>query len=49
MQQVYGIPLLFVALHPSQSSPALFTLGYFAEDARSLSICSPVLPQYVLE
>ena len=33
-----GIPLVFVALHPSQSSAVLFTSGYFAEDAILLSI-----------
>ena len=37
--KVYDIPLLFIVLHPSWSS-TLFTYRYFADDARSLSICS---------
>jgi len=35
MQQVYSLPLLLVAFHPSRSAAALFTSRYWAEDAMS--------------
>lgn len=40
VQQVYDIPFLFVALHHLRSSVAFFASEYFAENLRSLSICS---------
>jgi len=46
--QVYGIPLLFITLHHSQSSAALFTSVYFADDVCSLSIFSHFLPRDAL-
>jgi len=48
MQQLYGVLFLLVTLHPSSSSAAVFTSGYFAENVRSLSICSLFLLWYAL-
>ena len=42
---MYSIPLLFVALHPSRSSAALFTFGYVADDARSLTEPAQTTPE----
>ena len=45
---VYDIPLLFVALHPSQSSAVLSTSRYLADVVRWLNISSFFLPRNTL-
>ena len=47
-EQVYGIHLLFIALHHSRSSAVLCTSREIDDDTRSLNICSLFLTRDIL-